>query len=64
LHAATDHAEYAEQIAEVGDAEPRLQRVTPADTLPMSVDRPVTKFEAKGRHAGSAIAELLWKKSP
>ena len=25
LHAATDHAGYAEQIAEVGDAEPRLQ---------------------------------------
>ena len=27
LHAATDHAGYAEQIAEVGDAEPRLRRV-------------------------------------
>ena len=28
LHAATDHPGYAEQIAEVGDAEPRLRRVT------------------------------------
>ena len=28
LHAATDHAGYAEQIAEAGDAEPRLRRVT------------------------------------
>ena len=31
LHAATDHAGYAEQIAEVGDAEPRLRRVTASD---------------------------------
>ena len=28
LHAATDHAGYAEHIAAVGDAEPRLRRVT------------------------------------
>ena len=26
LHAATDHAGYADQIAEAGDAEPRLRR--------------------------------------
>ena len=63
LHAATDHAGYAEQIAEVGDAEPRLRRVT-ADTatLPISVARPDTKYETKARHAGSAVAELLWEK--
>ena len=30
LHAATDHAGYADQIAEVGDAEPRLRRSPPA----------------------------------
>ena len=42
LHAATDHAGYAEQIAEVGDAEPRLRRVTAdADRCPISVHRPV-----------------------
>jgi tRNA (guanine-N7-)-methyltransferase len=62
LHAATDHAGYAEQIAEVGDAEPRLRRVTPSDSLPISVDRPVTKYETKARHAGSDVAELLWEK--
>jgi tRNA (guanine-N7-)-methyltransferase len=62
LHAATDHAGYAEQIAEVGDAEPRLRRVTASDDLPISVDRPVTKYEAKARHAGSDVAELLWEK--
>ncbi len=64
LHAATDHAGYAEQIAAVGDAEPLLRRV-PADrvaALPISVTRPVTKYEGKAQHAGSAVAELLWER--
>lgn len=63
LHAATDHADYALQIAEVGDAEPRLHRA-PADAdLPMSVQRPTTKFEAKAHTAGSAVTEFLWVRS-
>ncbi|MCX2931862.1 tRNA (guanosine(46)-N7)-methyltransferase TrmB [Mycobacterium sp. CVI_P3] len=60
LHAATDHAGYAEQIAEAGDAEPLLHRVQPDDQLPMSVQRPTTKYETKARNAGSAVTELLW----
>ncbi len=64
LHVATDHAGYAEQIAEVGDAEPRLRRVNPSDSLPISVQRPVTKYEGKAQDAGSAVAELLWEKQP
>jgi tRNA (guanine-N7-)-methyltransferase len=64
LHAATDHAGYAEHIAEVGDAEPRLRPVTSPDSLPISVQRPVTKYEGKAQHAGSAVAELLWEKQP
>jgi tRNA (guanine-N7-)-methyltransferase len=65
LHAATDHAGYAEQIAEVGDAEPRLLRVTDQKAaLPISVQRPVTKYEGKAQHAGSVVAELLWEKQP
>jgi tRNA (guanine-N7-)-methyltransferase len=65
LHAATDHAGYAEQIAESGDGEPRLRRVTdPSEGagLPIAVARPTTKYEAKGRDAGSAITELIWEK--
>ncbi len=62
LHAATDHAGYAEQIADVGDAEPRLKRVTAAEGLPVAVARPVTKYEGKARDAGSAVAELVWEK--
>ena len=72
LHAATDHPGYAEQIAECGDAEPRLRRVPiayarsgegPDDSLPISVARPLTKYETKARDAGSAVAELLWEKA-
>ena len=63
LHAATDHANYAEQIAEVGDAEPLLRRVTgPLDDLPISVHRPTTKYEGKAHTAGSPIAELVWER--
>jgi tRNA (guanine-N7-)-methyltransferase len=65
LHAATDHAGYAEQIAESGDGEPGLRRVTDPSRiagLPISVARPTTKYEAKGRDAGSPITELIWEK--
>ena len=62
LHVATDHGDYAEQIAAAGDAEPRLRRVEPGTRLPVSVRRPITKYESKARHAGSAVTELLWEK--
>lgn len=60
LHAATDHPGYAEQIAEVGDAERRLRRARVGETLPISTDRPVTKYEAKARQAGSKVNEFVW----
>jgi tRNA (guanine-N7-)-methyltransferase len=65
LHVATDHAGYAEQIAEAGDAEPRLRRVDagqPGTALPISVVRPTTKYETKAQDVGSAVVELIWKK--
>ncbi|WP_410506949.1 tRNA (guanosine(46)-N7)-methyltransferase TrmB [[Mycobacterium] appelbergii] len=64
LHAATDHAGYAEHIAEVGDAEPLLRRVDPdadGSALPISLQRPVTKYEQKAL-AGPDVAELIWEK--
>ncbi|WP_372515353.1 tRNA (guanosine(46)-N7)-methyltransferase TrmB [Mycobacterium paraense] len=63
LHAATDHPGYAEQIAEVGDAEPRLHRVGPGDRLPISVVRPTTKYENKAQEAGSVVNEFIWTKA-
>ncbi|KAA0102279.1 tRNA (guanosine(46)-N7)-methyltransferase TrmB [Mycolicibacterium sp. P1-18] len=68
LHAATDHAGYAAQIGEVGDAEPTLRRLSDSlvnedgTDLPISVRRPVTKYEDKAQRAGSAVAEFLWEK--
>lgn len=64
LHAATDHPGYAEQIAEAGDGEPRLRRAHPGEQLPISVARPVTKYESKAREAGNAVTELLWVRQP
>jgi len=64
LHAATDHAGYAEQIAEVGDGEALLRRALPDEALPISADRPTTKYETKARHAGSAVTEFLWVRQP
>lgn len=61
LHAATDHMGYAEHIAEVGDAEPRLRRVSVEDALPISVARPETKYERKAL-AGPIVTELLWER--
>ena len=63
LHAATDHAGYAEQIAEVGDAEPRLSRLNPLAEVAVSVVRPTTKYENKAHDAGSAVTELLWERN-
>ncbi len=62
LHAATDHPGYAEHIAEVGDAEPRLCRVDPGSRLPISIVRPTTKYETKAQEAGSAVTEFIWKR--
>ncbi|WP_370745921.1 tRNA (guanosine(46)-N7)-methyltransferase TrmB [Mycolicibacterium brumae] len=63
LHAATDHADYAEHIAEIGAGHPLLCRVTDRHelaTLPISVARPTTKYEAKAAEVGSAINEFIW----
>lgn len=60
LHVATDHAEYAEFIAEVGNAEPGL---TALDwQSPITHERPVTKFEGKAQQVGSSVTELIWGK--
>lgn len=67
LHVATDHAGYAEAIAEAGDAEPRLRRLD-WNTLGerevlITHLRPVTKFEGKAKRAGTPVTELIWEKT-
>lgn len=60
LHVATDHAGYAEHIAEVGAGEPRLHPAGPDSALPISIARPTTKYETKAQEAGSAVTEFIW----
>ncbi|OBB96170.1 tRNA (guanosine(46)-N7)-methyltransferase TrmB [Mycobacterium sp. 852002-40037_SCH5390672] len=60
LHVATDHAGYAEHIAEVGARESRLRPVDPGSALPISVVRPTTKYETKAQEAGSVVTEFIW----
>ena len=67
LHVATDHAEYAEYIETVGDAEPQLTRlswdtVLSGDATPINHVRPVTKFESKAHRVGNPVTELVWGK--
>jgi tRNA (guanine-N7-)-methyltransferase len=60
LHVATDHAGYAEHIAEVGAGESRLHPAGPDSALPISIVRPTTKYETKAQEAGSAVTEFIW----
>lgn len=60
LHVATDHAGYAEHIAEVGAGESRLHPIGPDSALPISIVRPTTKYETKAQEAGSAVTEFIW----
>lgn len=61
LHVATDHADYAEAIAEASLAEPSLRTLD--GVAPISLDRPVTKFEGKAQRAGSPVTEMIWRKA-
>ncbi|MGE0874691.1 MAG: tRNA (guanosine(46)-N7)-methyltransferase TrmB [Burkholderiales bacterium] len=56
LHAATDWAEYAEQMQAVFDAEPLLMRVDDAG------QRPTTKFERRGLKLGHAVRDLVYRR--
>lgn len=53
---ATDWADYAEQMIEVLDAEPRLE----GGVVPRWEDRPVTKFERKGLAVERDITDLTY----
>jgi tRNA (guanine-N7-)-methyltransferase len=58
LHLATDIADYAEQMLEVTDAEPRLEN--PYDGFaPRPAWRPRTKFEARAEADGRPSRDLL-----
>ena len=56
---ATDWADYAEQMVEVLDAEPRLS----GGVTERWAERPVTKFERKGLAAGRSITDLAYRRT-
>nr|WP_240393947.1 tRNA (guanosine(46)-N7)-methyltransferase TrmB [Corynebacterium lactis] len=63
FHAATDHAGYAEWIEELRDVEPTLEPIAwPWPESPMLLDRPTTKFEARGLRMDHSIHEFIWRK--
>ena len=61
VHAATDWAEYAEQMLAVLSAEPLLQN-TAADYAARPAYRPLTKFERRGLGLGHAVRDLLFRR--
>lgn len=65
LHVATDHADYAEWIAELVDVEPLLEyQGWPWPECPILTDRQViTKFEGRGHRLEHEITEFLWRRT-
>ncbi|MBT0567490.1 tRNA (guanosine(46)-N7)-methyltransferase TrmB [Williamsia sp. CHRR-6] len=62
LHVATDHAEYAEWIAEKLAEQDQLVPLTGA--APFSLDRPVTKFEGRAEKEGRSVTEFVLQRVP
>lgn len=62
LHAATDIADYATTIARAGDGEPTLARLQ--GPAPISLQRPITKFEGRAVRDEVAITDLVWGRLP
>ena len=58
---ATDWAPYAEQMAQVLDAEPLLENVYDGPA-PRWDDRPLTRFERRGIRAGRAISDFAYRR--
>ena len=57
IHAATDWPDYAEQMDQVFSREPLLVAATAG-----FAERPVSKFEARGRRLGNPIRDLYWRR--
>lgn len=62
LHIATDHAGYAEWIAEIlATQNPDNLHVVPATTaVPVSLERPTTKFEGRAEREGREVNEFVY----
>ena len=67
LHCATDWQHYAEQMLEVLSGEPQLQNLhagyAPQPVNPL-VQRPTTKFHARGQRLGHGVWDLVFVRAP
>jgi len=63
LHAATDHADYWEQIEPLMDSHPAFERLPEfgGPEFPLPVDEPLTNFEAKYRIEGRRRHRASWR---
>ncbi|MFT4126934.1 MAG: tRNA (guanosine(46)-N7)-methyltransferase TrmB [Gordonia sp. (in: high G+C Gram-positive bacteria)] len=66
LHIATDHAGYADWIAELlatqDPARPHVVPVTADHPSPISLTRPTTKFEGRAEREGRTVTEFVYRK--
>ncbi|GGF14082.1 tRNA (guanine-N(7)-)-methyltransferase [Williamsia phyllosphaerae] len=62
VHIATDHADYAEWIAEELAAQELL--VPLEGEAPFSLDRPTTKFEGRADREGRSVTEFVLRRIP
>jgi tRNA (guanine-N7-)-methyltransferase len=62
LRLATDHAQYADQMLEVCEAESLLRNMYPT-WAPRNPERPTTNYERKGLAAGRSMKELLYRRT-
>lgn len=61
VHLATDWEDYARQMLDVLNAEPRLQN-TVDGYAPRPPTRPLTKFEQRGLRLGHAVWDLIFRR--
>lgn len=66
LHIATDHADYAEWVAEVlaGQRTDRPHLVPLTGESPILLERPTTKFEGRAHREGRGVTEFVWCRPP
>lgn len=64
LHIATDHADYAEWIAEVlANQDPEAEQLIPlTGPAPILLERPTTKFEGRAAREGRSVTEFVYQK--
>jgi tRNA (guanine-N7-)-methyltransferase len=63
FHAATDWQDYAEHMIEVLGADPRFRNLAASGHYtPRPPDRPLTKFEQRGRRLGHGVWDLVFER--